>query len=228
MTPYLGLGLLQSRTEWLPGEVGLGSSCPGKQKTRGCCCKELMAANGSKSRRALLTARTVSAGGQGAVRAACLSVRPCACCVSWIWVTFRPGSWNTWLHRSAPGRECSHLLPSLSPWPCYNGSFTDLARIIKEEHGGKGEEQSFENPHRWGKNAHKTWWRPSVPSMLVMGGDVSLRRGEMPPEGGSEMVPSVPLLQPSAACWECQWEAVGWGWGKELWGWHKLLSPLAP
>lgn len=32
MMPYLGLGLLQSRTEWLPGEVGLGSSCPGKQK----------------------------------------------------------------------------------------------------------------------------------------------------------------------------------------------------
>lgn len=44
MTPYLGSGLLQNRTERLPGEVGLGSSCPGKQKARGCCCKELMAA----------------------------------------------------------------------------------------------------------------------------------------------------------------------------------------
>lgn len=106
---------------------------------------------------------------EGAVRAACLSGRPCARCVSWIWVTFRPGSWSTWLHRSAHGRAppiCS--LPS--PWPRYNGPFTNPARNIKEERGAEERKRALKTPLDGGKNANKTRWRPSVPSVLVVGG----------------------------------------------------------
>lgn len=164
---------------------------------------------------------------EGAVRAACLSGRPCARCVSWIWVTFRPGSWSTWLHRSAPGRA-PPICSLSSPWPRYNGPFTNPARNIKEGRGAEERKRALKTPLDGGEKCQQNAVAALGPLGAGGGRDPSLCRGEMPPEGGSEMEPSVLLLQPSAACWECQREAAGWGWGKELWGWHGLLSPLTP
>lgn len=123
--------------------------------------------------------------------------------------------------------SASHLLPSLSlaplQWPIHKSSPEH-----KRGARGRGEEKSFENPPRWGEKCQQNAVAALGPLGAGGGRDPSLCRGEMPPEGGSEMEPSVLLLQPSAACWECQREAAGWGWGKELWGWHGLLSPLTP